>query len=285
MSRVDVIGDATAGGAWLCDEPVDAQMSVNDPRGRAWTGSSRRPRAGEGRGPGAAGPSILQHEEGRRDGGGAVAGSTVRRRSRADHRDRGVVAAQGWPGGRRPPAPPEPMARPPPRGSPAAVARLSPGFAVHADVEPGAVSSCSSCTLGLGHVPGASVRVGELTRTRGGARCRHWMACGCSISPSTRQRSVVCQYLAWLGADVVKVEPPHGEPGRRTGTPDGKAQYFANYNGNKRSVRRPTCRPMPAGTSCAGWWPATTCSSRTKAPRVMEKLGSTRSRWQCTTRR
>ncbi|MEO5899598.1 MAG: CoA transferase [Ilumatobacteraceae bacterium] len=45
-----------------------------------------------------------------------------------------------------------------------------------------------------------------------------------------------CQYLAWLGADVVKVEPPHGEPGRRTGAPGGKAQYFENYNANKRSV-------------------------------------------------
>jgi formyl-CoA transferase len=45
-----------------------------------------------------------------------------------------------------------------------------------------------------------------------------------------------CQYLGWLGADVVKVEPPGGEPGRRTGRPGTVAQYFQNYNGNKRSV-------------------------------------------------
>ena len=45
-----------------------------------------------------------------------------------------------------------------------------------------------------------------------------------------------CQYLAWLGADVVKIEPPGGEPGRRTGRSDKVAQYFQNYNGNKRSV-------------------------------------------------
>jgi formyl-CoA transferase len=45
-----------------------------------------------------------------------------------------------------------------------------------------------------------------------------------------------CQYLAWLGADVVKVEPPSGEPGRRTGGSDKVPQYFQNYNGNKRSV-------------------------------------------------
>jgi len=45
-----------------------------------------------------------------------------------------------------------------------------------------------------------------------------------------------CQYLAWFGADVVKVEPPSGEPGRRTGGSDKVPQYFQNYNGNKRSV-------------------------------------------------
>ena len=45
------------------------------------------------------------------------------------------------------------------------------------------------------------------------------------------------QALAWLGADVVKVESPRGDPGRFSftrGTPD--SQYFLNYNANKRSI-------------------------------------------------
>ncbi len=45
------------------------------------------------------------------------------------------------------------------------------------------------------------------------------------------------QMLAWLGADIVKVESPLGDPGRRsfsTGPQD--SQYFMNYNANKRSV-------------------------------------------------
>jgi formyl-CoA transferase len=45
------------------------------------------------------------------------------------------------------------------------------------------------------------------------------------------------QMLAWLGADVVKVESPLGDPGRRSfskGPQD--SQYFMNYNANKRSV-------------------------------------------------
>jgi len=45
------------------------------------------------------------------------------------------------------------------------------------------------------------------------------------------------QMLAWLGADVVKIESPHGDPGRRAfalGAED--SQYFLNYNSNKRSV-------------------------------------------------
>ncbi len=48
------------------------------------------------------------------------------------------------------------------------------------------------------------------------------------------------QALAWLGADVVKVEPPGmGEPGRgHAATPDNPVDrwYFLNLNGNKRSV-------------------------------------------------
>ena len=47
------------------------------------------------------------------------------------------------------------------------------------------------------------------------------------------------QVLAWLGADVLKVEnPTGGDPGRRTGTtkPHKDDPYFLNYNSNKRSL-------------------------------------------------
>ena len=46
------------------------------------------------------------------------------------------------------------------------------------------------------------------------------------------------QVLAWLGADVVKVEPPTGDPGRGVGRveTDHENQYFMNYNATKRSV-------------------------------------------------
>ena len=45
--------------------------------------------------------------------------------------------------------------------------------------------------------------------------------------------------LAWLGADVVKVEEPHrGEPARwgLSDRPDADSTYFIYYNLNKRSV-------------------------------------------------
>ncbi len=48
------------------------------------------------------------------------------------------------------------------------------------------------------------------------------------------------QALAWLGADVVKVEPPqYGDPGRgvmRTSAETDYAPYFIAWNANKRSV-------------------------------------------------
>jgi formyl-CoA transferase len=45
------------------------------------------------------------------------------------------------------------------------------------------------------------------------------------------------QMLAWLGADVIKVEPPRGDAARQSfsvGIED--PQYFMNYNANKRSI-------------------------------------------------
>ena len=45
--------------------------------------------------------------------------------------------------------------------------------------------------------------------------------------------------LAWLGAEVVKVENPKtGDPGRRLrpGQPDDDPYYFQQFNANKKSI-------------------------------------------------
>lgn len=45
------------------------------------------------------------------------------------------------------------------------------------------------------------------------------------------------QALAWLGADVVKIEPPVGDPGRSLARGAGEdSDYFVNWNSNKRSA-------------------------------------------------
>ncbi len=52
------------------------------------------------------------------------------------------------------------------------------------------------------------------------------------------------QALAWLGADVVKVEPPgRGEPGRGRATSDQDSAYFINWNSNNRSVAIDLAKP------------------------------------------
>ena len=45
------------------------------------------------------------------------------------------------------------------------------------------------------------------------------------------------QALAWLGADVVKIERPDGgDPGRVVSTGTDHSPYFLTWNSNKRSV-------------------------------------------------
>jgi len=45
------------------------------------------------------------------------------------------------------------------------------------------------------------------------------------------------QMLAWLGAEIVKIESPRGDPGRRAfSLGEEDSQYFLNYNSNKRSI-------------------------------------------------
>ena len=55
------------------------------------------------------------------------------------------------------------------------------------------------------------------------------------------------QWLAWMGADVLKVEPPlRGEPARELtpGHGRGRSQYFLNFNSNKRSMEIDLTQPQ-----------------------------------------
>ena len=58
------------------------------------------------------------------------------------------------------------------------------------------------------------------------------------LDMTQREAGTSCtQALAWLGADVVKVEPPRlGDPGRHVQPGDGNSPYFLNFNSNKRSI-------------------------------------------------
>ena len=83
------------------------------------------------------------------------------------------------------------------------------------------------------------------------------------------------QMLAWLGADVVKVErPEHGDPGRRVGGSGigGSSAYFLNYNSNKRSVAL-SLRSEEGRSLMLQLVPKFDAFVENYGPGVMEKLG------------
>ena len=78
------------------------------------------------------------------------------------------------------------------------------------------------------------------------------------------------QMLAWLGADVVKIErPEQGDPGRRVG---GSSAYFLNYNSNKRSVAL-SLRSEEGRGLLLQMAPKFDAFVENYGPGVMEKLG------------
>jgi hypothetical protein len=59
MSRLAEVGESAGWRCWLCDEPVDPEMSVNDPRGPSVDSLTARPKA-KGR-PASGGGERLAH--------------------------------------------------------------------------------------------------------------------------------------------------------------------------------------------------------------------------------
>ena len=96
--RLDEIGEIDGWRCWLCDEPVDPDMSVNDPRGPSidsrTTERAKAKAKGTGKGKGkGTGQERLAHRacntgKGAVEPGGAVARRPVHRRCRRDHRHR-----------------------------------------------------------------------------------------------------------------------------------------------------------------------------------------------------
>ena len=133
------IGEIDGWRCWLCDEPVDPDMSVNNPRGpsidsRTTERQAKAKGTGKGKGKGtrsgAADPPRVQHRQGCRRSGDPVARRPVRRRRRGDHRLGGPLVTQGRAGSGRP------MPRPGRRRAAAAwivdrISRLEPGLERH----------------------------------------------------------------------------------------------------------------------------------------------------------
>jgi formyl-CoA transferase len=81
------------------------------------------------------------------------------------------------------------------------------------------------------------------------------------------------QALAWLGADVVKIEPPErGDPGRALGSDGLNSAYFINWNSNKRSAAIDL--DTPRGRALVlGMLPRFDVLVENYGPGVVERLG------------
>ena len=88
------------------------------------------------------------------------------------------------------------------------------------------------------------------------------------------------QFLGWLGADVIKVEPPGGEQcaAEPAGSPGLDAMFFLVFNANKRASRIDLKKPERGGRCSSGWSSAPTSWSRTSRPGSWRSWGSTTSR-------
>ena len=79
--------------------------------------------------------------------------------------------------------------------------------------------------------------------------------------------------LGDFGADVIKVEPPAGDP-LRDWRDGGKSLYWKTYGRNKRSIVLNLRQPTRRRTRSSGWSPPPTCSSRTSGPARWRRWGS-----------
>ena len=140
-SSLDDIGEADGWRCWLCDEPVDPDLSVNDPRGPSVDTRITKAKAKAKAKAGAAGPDRLAHR-GCNTGKGAVAPEVPWPEDLFVVDPAPIIASVdrlARKGGR------EVMARCPTRGDADATAawlvdrisRLEPGLTVSAEVEPG----------------------------------------------------------------------------------------------------------------------------------------------------
>lgn len=85
MSRLDEVGERDGWRCWLCDEPVDPDMSVNDPRGPSIDSLTTRAKRAKGKAKGGG-------------GSGAGSGDEERLAHRACNTKKGAVAPVApWP--------------------------------------------------------------------------------------------------------------------------------------------------------------------------------------------